>query len=137
MVSDNPRRGIHHMLQLPRSWLARTVLLLAVSALAVLAFFFVLIFLIVGVATAAGLLVRWWWLVRSARQVHRAGSIEGEYVIVKSDDDASATAQLKSTAPMDGVSILRAERGRRDDDLRRHCYTSAHCVPTPISRNCQ
>ena len=74
-------------MQAPRSWLGRAVFTLAVVALAVLAFFFVMVFLVVGAILAGALLLRWWWFARKVSRAQTTGTIEGEYAVVKSDDN--------------------------------------------------
>ncbi len=67
--------------------------MLTVAALAVLAVFFVVIFLVVGAILAAVLLARWWWFARRVSRAQTGGAIEGEYAVIKSDDNAQEGAR--------------------------------------------
>ena len=62
-------------------------MVIAVSALAALALFFLAVFLVVGAGLAAVLFVRWWWLARKSTRAQKGAAIEGEYVVVKPENN--------------------------------------------------
>ena len=89
----------------PRTWAGRVAFVLAVIALAALAFFFLVIFFVAAAIFAAIFIARWWWLSRKARRAQTGGAIEGEYVVVKNGVEESGAARQSGPArvlPRDG-----------------------------------
>jgi predicted lipid-binding transport protein (Tim44 family) len=68
-----------------RSWLARTMLILAGAAVLLVGFFFLTVALVAGSLLAAVIALRWWWVMRRLRaERQRSAPLDGEYTVIDS-----------------------------------------------------
>ena len=66
-----------------RSLLARTMLVLAGTAVLLVGFFFLTVALVAGSLFAAAIALRWWWVVRRIRaERKRSAPLDGEYTVI-------------------------------------------------------
>ncbi|MBY0265229.1 MAG: hypothetical protein K2W84_02375 [Burkholderiales bacterium] len=82
-MTTGPR--IHIQMRPQAGLLERIVFSIIALLLVVAAFFFIGIAIIAGLALAAVLAARWWWLgrkLRKAQQAEQADVVEGEYRVV-------------------------------------------------------
>jgi hypothetical protein len=82
-MNDIPR--LTSLTQRGRSWLARTMLVLAGVVVLLVGFFFLTVALVAGSVLAAAVALRWWWVMRRIRaQRQRSAPLDGEYTVIDS-----------------------------------------------------
>jgi hypothetical protein len=87
MGIDSNRPPLLQFAARSRSWSQRVLLTLLGAALVMFAFFFITVALIAGSVLAAGIALRWWWIVRRLRAAQKASApLDGEYTVLEHTD---------------------------------------------------